>query len=165
MRALPSAHLGLCISLLFSLPAPALGAGQTTSTEDVPVRGGVAALAAAASMTPAPDRARAVAEIARTVYSWPQTGPYSNEGVRRGIAAFFADAAPPAATETVPVPTIQKAVLEVFDLRPAAIIEDLDLLRPIYAETAAYGHFGRELPNFTWERTDRVDGLKKAAGV
>ncbi|NUR09653.1 MAG: methionine adenosyltransferase [Nocardioidaceae bacterium] len=68
-------------------------------------------------------------------------------------------------TETVPVPTIQKAVLEVFDLRPAAIIEDLDLLRPIYAETAAYGHFGRELPNFTWERTDRVDALKKAAGV
>ena len=47
---------------------------------------------------------------------------------------------------------------EVFDLRPAAIIRDLDLLRPIYAQTAAYGHFGRELPDFTWERTDRVDG-------
>ena len=55
--------------------------------------------------------------------------------------------------------TIQKAVLEVFDLRPAAIIRDLDLLRPIYAKTAAYGHFGRELPDFTWERTDRVDAL------
>ncbi|MBY9076244.1 methionine adenosyltransferase [Nocardioides sp. WL0053] len=68
-------------------------------------------------------------------------------------------------TETVPVGTIQKAVLEVFDLRPAAIIRDLDLLRPIYAKTAAYGHFGRELPEFTWERTDRVDALKKAAGV
>jgi S-adenosylmethionine synthetase len=68
-------------------------------------------------------------------------------------------------TETVPVATIQKAVLEVFDLRPAAIIRDLDLLRPIYAETAAYGHFGRELPNFTWERTDRVDALKSAAGI
>ncbi len=68
-------------------------------------------------------------------------------------------------TETVSVNTIQKAVLEVFDLRPAAIIRDLDLLRPIYAETAAYGHFGRELPNFTWERTDRVDALKAAAGV
>ena len=68
-------------------------------------------------------------------------------------------------TETVPVATIQKAVLEVFDLRPAAIIADLDLLRPIYAQTAAYGHFGRELPDFTWERTDRVDALKKAAGV
>jgi S-adenosylmethionine synthetase len=68
-------------------------------------------------------------------------------------------------TETVPVGTIQKAVLEVFDLRPAAIIRDLDLLRPIYAETAAYGHFGRELPNFTWERTDRVDALKAAAGI
>jgi S-adenosylmethionine synthetase len=68
-------------------------------------------------------------------------------------------------TETVPVATIQKAVLEVFDLRPAAIIRDLDLLRPIYADTAAYGHFGRELPNFTWERTDRVDALRSAAGL
>ena len=68
-------------------------------------------------------------------------------------------------TESVPVDTIQKAVLEVFDLRPAAIIQDLDLLRPIYAKTAAYGHFGRELPEFTWEQTNRVDELKKAAGV
>jgi S-adenosylmethionine synthetase len=68
-------------------------------------------------------------------------------------------------TETIPVDTIQKAVLEVFDLRPAAIIRDLDLLRPIYARTAAYGHFGRELPEFTWERTDRVDALRAAAGV
>ncbi len=68
-------------------------------------------------------------------------------------------------TESIPVPAIQKAVLEVFDLRPAAIIRDLDLIRPIYALTAAYGHFGRELPEFTWERTDRVDQLKSAAGV
>jgi S-adenosylmethionine synthetase len=68
-------------------------------------------------------------------------------------------------SETIPVSTIQKAVQEVFDLRPAAIIRDLDLLRPIYARTAAYGHFGRELPEFTWERTDRVDALKAAAGV
>ena len=60
---------------------------------------------------------------------------------------------------------IQKAVLEVFDLRPAAIIRDLDLLRPIYAQTSAYGHFGRELPDFTWERTDRAEKLKAAAGV
>ena len=51
-----------------------------------------------------------------------------------------------------------------FDLRPAAIIQDLDLLRPIYAKTAAYGHFGRELPEFTWERTDRAEALKAAAG-
>ncbi|WP_182526705.1 methionine adenosyltransferase [Nocardioides dongkuii] len=57
---------------------------------------------------------------------------------------------------------IQEAVLEVFDLRPAAILRDLDLLRPIYAKTAAYGHFGRELPEFTWERTDRADALKAA---
>ncbi|MDQ3615132.1 MAG: methionine adenosyltransferase [Actinomycetota bacterium] len=68
-------------------------------------------------------------------------------------------------TETVPVDAIQKAVFEVFDLRPAAIIRDLDLLRPIYAQTAAYGHFGRELPDFTWERTDRVDALRSATGV
>ncbi len=60
---------------------------------------------------------------------------------------------------------IQRAITEVFDLRPAAIIRDLDLLRPIYAQTAAYGHFGRELPDFTWERTDRVDALKSAAGA
>ena len=68
-------------------------------------------------------------------------------------------------TETVPVEKIQAAVLEVFDLRPAAIIRDLDLLRPIYAKTAAYGHFGRELPEFTWERTDRADALKAAVGA
>jgi S-adenosylmethionine synthetase len=60
---------------------------------------------------------------------------------------------------------IQEAVLQVFDLRPAAIIRDLDLLRPIYAETSAYGHFGRELPEFTWESTDRAEKLKAAAGI
>ncbi|CAN2200159.1 MetK S-adenosylmethionine synthetase [Candidatus Nanopelagicaceae bacterium] len=65
-------------------------------------------------------------------------------------------------TETVPVQKIQDAVTTVFDLRPAAIIRDLDLKRPIYQETAAYGHFGRELPNFTWERTDRVSALQAA---
>ncbi|MEV4429156.1 methionine adenosyltransferase [Streptomyces sp. R-07] len=68
-------------------------------------------------------------------------------------------------TGTLPDERIQEAVSEVFDLRPAAIIRDLDLKRPIYAATAAYGHFGRELPEFTWERTDRVEALKKAAGV
>jgi S-adenosylmethionine synthetase len=68
-------------------------------------------------------------------------------------------------TETVPVDRIQAAVSDVFDLRPAAIIRDLDLLRPIYAQTAAYGHFGRELPDFTWERTDRVDALKSATSA
>ncbi|MBV5318212.1 MAG: methionine adenosyltransferase [Desulfobulbaceae bacterium] len=54
---------------------------------------------------------------------------------------------------------------EVFDLRPKAIIQQLDLLRPIYHKTAAYGHFGRELPEFTWERTDRVEALRSAAGL
>jgi S-adenosylmethionine synthetase len=65
-------------------------------------------------------------------------------------------------TETVPVDQITNAVLSVFDLRPAAIIRDLDLLRPIYAQTAANGHFGRTGEDFTWERTDRVDALKAA---
>ena len=65
-------------------------------------------------------------------------------------------------TETVAPERIEKAVLEVFDLRPGAIIRDLNLLRPIYQQTAAYGHFGRELPDLTWERTDRVADLKSA---
>jgi S-adenosylmethionine synthetase len=65
-------------------------------------------------------------------------------------------------TETVPVEAIRTAVLDVFDLRPAAIIRDLNLLRPIYSLTAAYGHFGRELSEFTWERTDRVEALQAA---
>ena len=65
-------------------------------------------------------------------------------------------------TESVPVASIQDAVLAVFDLRPAAIIRDLELLRPIYSLTSAYGHFGRELPEFSWERTDRVNALQSA---
>jgi S-adenosylmethionine synthetase len=68
-------------------------------------------------------------------------------------------------TEHAPVELIQDAVLEVFDLRPAAIIKDLDLLRPIYAQTAAFGHFGREEPDFSWERTDRTNALRSAAGL
>lgn len=68
-------------------------------------------------------------------------------------------------TETVPLDKITAAVREVFDLRPAAIIRDLDLLRPIYAQTAAYGHFGRELPGVNWERTDRADALRAATGA
>jgi S-adenosylmethionine synthetase len=67
-------------------------------------------------------------------------------------------------TENVPVERIEKAITEVFDLRPAAIIRDLDLLRPIYQQTAAYGHFGRELPDLLWESTDRAQDLKNAAG-
>ncbi len=67
-------------------------------------------------------------------------------------------------TETAPVARIQRAITEVFDLRPAAIIRDLDLLRPIYASTVNYGHFGRSLPEFTWERTDRADDLGSAVG-
>ena len=70
-------------------------------------------------------------------------------------------------TEAVPVDTIQRAVTEVFDLRPAALVDQLDLLRPIYRPTAAYGHFGRtSAPGvedaFTWERLDRVDALRAA---
>ncbi|WP_331763059.1 methionine adenosyltransferase (plasmid) [Streptomyces sp. NBC_01383] len=65
-------------------------------------------------------------------------------------------------TGTVEEERISRAITEVFDLRPAAVIRDLDLLRPIYARTAAYGHFGRELPEFTWERTDRAAALHRA---
>ncbi|HAQ59086.1 MAG TPA: methionine adenosyltransferase, partial [Microbacterium sp.] len=65
----------------------------------------------------------------------------------------------------VPDADITRAITEVFDLRPAAIIEQLDLLRPIYAQTATYGHFGRELADFTWERLDRVEELRAAAGL
>jgi S-adenosylmethionine synthetase len=68
-------------------------------------------------------------------------------------------------TENVAVETIEKAINQVFDLRPAAIIRDLDLLNPVYQQTAAYGHFGRELAGFTWERTDRAADLKSAANA
>jgi S-adenosylmethionine synthetase len=68
-------------------------------------------------------------------------------------------------TENVPVPKIEELVHEHFDLRPGAILRDLDLRRPIYAKTAAYGHFGREDRDFTWERTDKADALRTAAGL
>jgi S-adenosylmethionine synthetase len=68
-------------------------------------------------------------------------------------------------TGVVPDETIAAAVQEVFDLRPRGIVQMLDLLRPIYEKTAAYGHFGREAPEFTWERTDRAAALRAAAGL
>src|SRR5215211_2990425 len=68
-------------------------------------------------------------------------------------------------TERIPVPRIAELVRAEFDLRPAAIIRDLDLLRPIYRKTAAYGHFGRSEATFTWEQTDRADALRAAAGL
>ena len=66
-------------------------------------------------------------------------------------------------SERVPVPVIEDAVRSVFDLRPGAIIRDLDLRRPIFSKTAAYGHFGREDADFTWERTDRAEALRAFA--
>jgi S-adenosylmethionine synthetase len=68
-------------------------------------------------------------------------------------------------TEKVPVERIEQLVDEHFDLRPAAILRDLDLQRPIYSKTAAYGHFGRDDHDFTWERTDKADALRAAAGI
>ena len=68
-------------------------------------------------------------------------------------------------TEQVDPARLTRAIKEVFDLRPAAIVRDLDLLRPVYSATAAYGHFGRVLPGFTWERTDRADALRSAVGA
>jgi S-adenosylmethionine synthetase len=66
-------------------------------------------------------------------------------------------------TEKIAPNKIVDAVMATFDLRPAAIIRDLNLLRPIYSATASYGHFGRELPDFTWESTYRAAALKEAA--
>jgi len=68
-------------------------------------------------------------------------------------------------TEAIPVPQIESLVGEHFDLRPAAILRDLELRRAIYTKTAAYGHFGREDGDFTWERTDRADALRASAGL
>ncbi|MBW2689021.1 MAG: methionine adenosyltransferase [Deltaproteobacteria bacterium] len=68
-------------------------------------------------------------------------------------------------TGKIPSNEIAKVVLAEFDMRPRSIVETLDLLRPIYLKTAAYGHFGRELPEFTWERTDRIESLQKRAGL
>lgn len=68
-------------------------------------------------------------------------------------------------TGVIPDEKIAELVREHFDLRPAGIIKMLDLQRPIYSKTAAYGHFGREEPEFTWERTDKAQALRKAAGL
>ena len=68
-------------------------------------------------------------------------------------------------TGVVPKKRIETIVREVFDLRPAAIIEYLDLLRPIYRKTAAYGHFGRNDPDFTWEHTNKADEIREKAGI
>ena len=68
-------------------------------------------------------------------------------------------------TGKIPKDKVQEIVKDVFDLRPAAIIEYLDLLRPIYRKTSAYGHFGRNEPEFTWEKTNMVDVLREKAGL
>lgn len=81
-------------------------------------------------------------------------------GVAKPVAVFVETFG----TEKVDVQAIERAIAEVFDLRPAAIIRELDLKRPIYARTASYGHFGRELAEFTWEQTDRAAALAEAAG-
>jgi S-adenosylmethionine synthetase len=66
-------------------------------------------------------------------------------------------------TNTIDESKIEQAVRDTFDLRPAAIVRDLDLKRPIYRKTAAYGHFGRTNPEFTWEQVSRLDAFRKAA--
>jgi S-adenosylmethionine synthetase len=82
-----------------------------------------------------------------------------------GVAKPFSILVETFGTENVPVATIESLVREHFDLRPAAILRDLDLRRPIYSKTAAYGHFGREEHDFTWERTDKAAALRTAAGL
>ena len=81
-----------------------------------------------------------------------------------GIAQPFSIQVECFGTEAIPVARIRELVVEHFDLRPAAILRDLDLRRPIYAKTAAYGHFGRDDRDFTWEQTDKADALREAAG-
>ena len=103
MKPTASALIVVCGLLLLSLPA-ALGAAGPGTTEDVPVRGGIAALADAIPISPAPDRARFIAEAIRVVYSWPQGGPYSNEPTRRRIAAFLASGASTDTHDDIPVP-------------------------------------------------------------
>jgi S-adenosylmethionine synthetase len=90
----------------------------------------------------------------------------------RGQAAYAIGVAHPVSllvetfgTETVDPLKISEAVGQVFDLRPAAILRDLDLRKPIYKKTAAYGHFGRDEKEFSWEQTTRVDELKSALGL
>jgi S-adenosylmethionine synthetase len=68
-------------------------------------------------------------------------------------------------SEKIPASRMEELVEEHFDLRPGAIIRDLDLRRPIYSKTAAYGHFGRDDHDFTWERTDKAEALREAAGI
>src|SRR5437660_2846643 len=82
-----------------------------------------------------------------------------------GVAHPVSIAARTFGTEQVSVDRIEELVREHFDLRPAAILRDLDLRRPIFAKTAAYGHFGRDDHDFTWERTDKADALREAAGL
>ncbi|MCL2379556.1 MAG: methionine adenosyltransferase [Coriobacteriia bacterium] len=82
-----------------------------------------------------------------------------------GVAKPFSIMVDTFGTEKVNRDLIEKAILEVFDLRPGAILRDLDLLRPIYRKTAAYGHFGRDDADFTWEQTNRVDELRTAVGL
>jgi S-adenosylmethionine synthetase len=82
-----------------------------------------------------------------------------------GVARPFSVLVETFGSEHVPVPTIEALVAEHFDLRPAAILRDLDLRRPVYKKTAAYGHFGRDDHDFTWERTDKAEALRAAAGI
>jgi S-adenosylmethionine synthetase len=82
-----------------------------------------------------------------------------------GVAHPFSILVETFGTEHLPVTRIEELVKEHFDLRPAAILRDLDLRRPIYQKTAAYGHFGRDDHDFTWERTDKADALRSAAGL
>jgi S-adenosylmethionine synthetase len=83
----------------------------------------------------------------------------------RGVAHLVPVAVETFGTERIPARRIEELVREHFDLRPAAILRDLDLRRPIYAKTAAYGHFGRDDHDFSWERTDKAPALRAAAGL
>src|SRR5665647_3506967 len=114
-------------------------------------------------------RIAAVSRSTGTV-SVPNVSTYSPTGCEVPIAYAIGTSHPVGmyvetfGPETVPVDRLTAAIREVFALRPAAIVRDLDLLRPIYSRTAAYGHCGRELADVTWERTERILDLHSALG-
>ena len=148
-------------------PTPASPGGRSSSTRTAARRGRVAAASPARirrrSTAPPPTPTRYVAK--NLVAAGLADRCELEVAYAIGVAHPVSVTVECFGTEAIPVDRIEALVGEHFDLRPAAIIRDLDLTRPIYTKTAAYGHFGREDDDFTWEQTDRADALREAAGL
>jgi len=125
--------VSLVVLLLLFTPAAAVAAGPSP-TEDAPVRGGIAALSDAIPIAPVPDRARFLAEAIRVVYSWPPAGPYSNEPMRRRMAAFFASANTSGLRDEVPVPltATEFSLLRYFMLNPRRVLSKTQILMNVW---------------------------------